>query len=92
MAIRIHYWRLTNAAWKVVEERIQSLLSRMKGKFVSLGGRLILINSVLTNMVHNMVFSSCCPKEFFIDWIISYQDSSDKEIVGKINIDWQNGM
>jgi hypothetical protein len=51
LGIPIHYWRLTLAEWKLVEERLQKCLSSWKGKLLSLGGRLILINSVLSNMV-----------------------------------------
>ena len=51
LGIPIHYRRLTNAEWKLVEERIQILLNRWKGKLLSLAGRLVLINLVLTKMV-----------------------------------------
>jgi hypothetical protein len=55
LGIPIHYRRLTNAEWKMVEERLQLRLSIWKGKLLSLGGRLVLINSVLSNMVLYMV-------------------------------------
>jgi hypothetical protein len=55
LGIPIHYRRLTNAEWKMVEERLQLRLSIWKGKLLSLGGRLVLINSVLSNMVMYMV-------------------------------------
>ena len=51
LGIPIHYRRLSLAEWKIVEERLQKRLSSWKGKLLSLGGRLVLINSVLTNMV-----------------------------------------
>jgi hypothetical protein len=35
----------------MVEERLQIRLASWKGKLLSLGGRLVLINSVLRNMV-----------------------------------------
>jgi hypothetical protein len=54
LGIPIHYRRLTLAEWKLVEERLQKRLSGWKGKLLSLGGRLILINSVLSNMVLQM--------------------------------------
>ena len=47
LGIAIHYRRLTNAEWKHVEERLQKRLSSWKGKLLSLGGRLVLINPVL---------------------------------------------
>ena len=55
LGISIHYRRLTNAEWKHVEERLQKRLSSWKGKLLSLGGRLVLINSVLSNMVLYMI-------------------------------------
>ena len=55
LGITIHFRRLTIAQWKNVEERLQKRLSSWKGKLLSLGGRLVLINSVLTNMVVYMI-------------------------------------
>jgi hypothetical protein len=54
LGIPIHHRRLTLAEWKIVEERLQIRLSSWKGKLLSLGGRLVLINSVLTNMVRTV--------------------------------------
>jgi hypothetical protein len=45
-----------------VEERLQKRLSGWKGKLLSLGGRLVLINSVLTNIVLYMISFSLLPK------------------------------
>jgi hypothetical protein len=57
LSIPIHYQRLTNAEWKLLEEKLQSRLSSWKVKLLSLGGRgrLVLINSVLSNMVLYMI-------------------------------------
>jgi hypothetical protein len=62
LGISIHYRRLTIAEWKAVEERLQKHLSRWKGKLLSLGGRLVLINSVLSNMVLYMISFFLLPK------------------------------
>ena len=62
LGIPIHYRRLTNAEWKKVEERLQLRLNSWKGKLLSLGGRLVLINSVLTNMVLYMISFFQLPK------------------------------
>jgi hypothetical protein len=62
LGIPIHHRRLTIAEWKHVEERLQKRLSSWKGKLLSLGGRLVLINSVLTNMVLYMVSFFQVPK------------------------------
>jgi hypothetical protein len=60
--ISIHYRRLTIAKWKLVEERLQKWLSSWKGKLMSLGGRLVLINLVFTNMVLYMISFFLLPK------------------------------
>jgi hypothetical protein len=62
LGIPIHFRRLTNAEWKIVEERLQLQLSSWKGKLLSIGGRLVLINSVLSNMVLYMLSFFLLPK------------------------------
>jgi uncharacterized protein YpuA (DUF1002 family) len=47
----MHYRKLSNKDWKMVEERIEKRLSSWKEKYLSVGGRLVLINSVLTSLV-----------------------------------------
>ena len=47
---------------ELVEERLQLRLNSWKGKLLSLGGRLVLINSVLTNMVLYMISFFQLPK------------------------------
>ena len=51
LGIPIHYRKLTNVEWKHVEERLPARLSSWKGKLLSLGERLVFINSVLAHMV-----------------------------------------
>ncbi len=41
----------TNKDWKGVEERIQRKLSSWKGDFLLVGGRVVLIDSVLSSLV-----------------------------------------
>ena len=62
LGIPIHYRRLTKAEWKHVEERLQARLSNWRGKLLSQGGRLVLINSVLRNMVLYMISFYQLPK------------------------------
>ena len=50
LGIPIHHHKLTNKEWKCVEDRFEKKLSCWKGKLLSYGGRLILINSMLTSM------------------------------------------
>ena len=62
LGILIHYQCLTNAEWKHVEERLEKRLSSWKGKLLSVGGRLVLINSIFTNMVLYMLSFFQIPK------------------------------
>jgi hypothetical protein len=47
----MHYRKLYNSDWKMIEERIEKRLSSWKGKYLFVGGRLVLINSVLTSLM-----------------------------------------
>jgi hypothetical protein len=51
LGIPMHFWKLTNKDWKVVEERIGKRLSNWKGKYFFVRERLVLINSVLMSLV-----------------------------------------
>jgi hypothetical protein len=62
LGIPIHYRRRTNDKWKIVEERLQLRLSSWRGKLLSIGGRLILINPILINMVLYMLSFFVLPK------------------------------
>ena len=46
----MHHTRLLNSEWNQVEERFKKRLSCWKSKFLSVGGRLVLINSVLSSI------------------------------------------
>ena len=50
LGIPTHHRKLSNKEWKCIEDRFEKKLSYLKGKLMSYGGRLILINSVLTSM------------------------------------------
>jgi hypothetical protein len=54
--------KLSNKDWKVVEERFQKKLSSWKGKLLSSGGRLVLINSVLSSLPMFMMSFFRIPK------------------------------
>ena len=47
--IPMNYRKLTNKDWSVIKERLKTLCNQ-KGKFLSVGGRLVLINSLLSNL------------------------------------------
>lgn len=46
----MHYKKLRNSDWNTLLERIEKKLSSWKGKHLSAGGRLVLINSVLSSL------------------------------------------
>jgi hypothetical protein len=50
LGIPIHHRKLLNKDWKYVEERFQKRLNFWRGKMLSVGGRLVLINSVLSSL------------------------------------------
>jgi hypothetical protein len=50
LGIPMHYRKLSNKDWEQIEERIEKKLSSWKGKYLSVGGRLVLINSVLSSL------------------------------------------
>ena len=92
LGIPIHYRRLTIAEWKMVEERLQAKLNSWKGKLLSLGGRLVLINSVLSNMVLYMISFFQLPKGVLKNWIIFVRDSFGKVTVRRESTDWPSGV
>lgn len=63
LGIPMHHRKLRNADWKEVEERFQKRLSCWKSKMLSVGGRLVLINSVLTNLPLFMLYFFEGPKQ-----------------------------
>jgi hypothetical protein len=50
LGIPIHYRRLNNKDWAIIEEGIEKKLISWKGKYLSVGGRLVLINSILSSL------------------------------------------
>jgi hypothetical protein len=50
LGIPMHFRKLSNKDWEKIEERIEKKLSSWKGKYLSVRGRLVLINSVLTSL------------------------------------------
>ena len=86
LGIPIHYRPLTIAEWKHVEERLEKRLASWKAKILSYGGRLVLINSVLTNMVLYMLSFFHLPKgvlqrlDYFRSRFFWQSDNEKKEI------------
>jgi len=50
LGIPLHHKRISNKDWKVIEDGFERRLSTWKSKLLSYGGRLTLINSVLSNL------------------------------------------
>ena len=46
----IHYRKLLNKEWKIVEDRFEKKLAAWVAKMLSYGDRLVLVNSVLTSL------------------------------------------
>ena len=62
LGIPIHYKKLSNADWLKVQERFEKRLRSWKGKNLSTGGRLTLINSVLSSLPMYMMSFFEIPK------------------------------
>jgi len=63
LGIPLHHRRLRNSDWKVIEDRFERRLSSLKSKLLSYGGRLTLINSLLSNLSIYMLSFFEIPKE-----------------------------
>lgn len=55
LGIPMNHKKLSNKDWLIIEEKFQKKLSSWKGKLMSVGGRLVLINSVLTSLAMFML-------------------------------------
>lgn len=62
LGIPMHYRKLSNADWRIIEEKFEKKLSSWKGKHMSVGGCLVLINSVLTSLTMFMLSFFEVPK------------------------------
>jgi hypothetical protein len=62
LGIPMHHKRLSNTDWKIIKEKIEKKLSSWKGKLLSYGGRLVLINSVLSSLTMFMLSFYEVPK------------------------------
>ena len=87
LGIPIHYRKLSNCDWMKIQERFEKRLSSWKGKNLSTGGRLTLINFVLSSLPMYMMFFFEIPKGFEKSWIIFDLDffgkvTSIKESIG----------
>lgn len=58
----MHHRKISNKDWIAVEDRFQKKLSSWKGKLLSIGGRLVLIDSVLSSLPMFMMAFFRIPK------------------------------
>lgn len=58
----MHHRKLMNKDWKHVEERFQKILNYWRSKLLSVRGRLVLINSVLSSLCMFMFFFFKVPR------------------------------
>jgi len=59
----VHHRKLFNEDWKRVEERFQKKLNCWRDNILLVGGRLVLINSVLSSLSMFMLSFFKIPKE-----------------------------
>ena len=62
LGIPMHFHKLTKKDWVHIEECFQKKLSSWKGKLLSYGGSLVLINSVLSSLAMFMMSFFEVPK------------------------------
>jgi hypothetical protein len=62
LGILMHHCKLRNADWGVIEDRFKRKLSTWKAKYLSYGGRLVLLNSVLSSLPLFMISFFEIPK------------------------------
>jgi hypothetical protein len=49
LGIPMHHKKLRNAGWKIIEDKFENRLRCYKGKLLYYGGRLVLINTILSS-------------------------------------------
>jgi hypothetical protein len=81
----MHHRQLLNSKWSKVEERFQQKLSCWKAKYLSYGGRLVLLNSVLSSLPMFMMPFFEVPKGVLKTLIISDLDFSGKALLISTN-------
>jgi hypothetical protein len=86
LGIPLHHRKLNNKDWEMIEEQIEKRLSSWKGN-LSVGGRLVLINSVLSSLPMFMLSFFEIPKGCPKILIISDLDFFGKMIVRRRSMD-----
>jgi len=84
LGILMHSRKLNYKDWKIIIDRIEKKLSNWKGKMLSFGGRLVLLNSVLSSLPVFMLFFFEIPRgvlkkiEYFRSRFFWHYDSHKK--------------
>jgi len=91
LGIPMHHRKLLNSEWGKVEERFEKKLTCWKAKYMSYGGRLVLLNSVLNSLPMFMMSFLKSKKGYLKILIISDRDSFGKNLLISISIDLPNG-
>lgn len=78
LGMPIHHRKLTNKEWKCNEHRFEKKLISWKGKLVSYGGRLILVNSVFTNLPIERVLYF--PTVFYLFFVTKDEKKKREEV------------
>jgi hypothetical protein len=86
LGILMHYRILNNKDWEMIEERIEKKLSSWKGKYLSVEGRLVLINLVLSSLPLFMLSFFKISKGVLEKLITSGQDFFGKTIARRKSI------
>jgi hypothetical protein len=85
LGIPMNVRRLSSVDWRVIEERFEKKLSNWKSKHLSVGGRLILIESVLTSIALFMLSFFEVPRgvleklNYFRSWFFWQADNHKKK-------------
>ena len=87
----MHHRKLRNSDWRVIEKRFEKKLASWKAKHLSYGGRLVLLNPVLSGLPMFMMSVFEIPKE-----VLKKLDQYTSRFFGKgtkirKNIDLING-
>jgi hypothetical protein len=91
LGIPMHHRQLLNSEWSKVEERFQQNLSCWKAKYLSYGGRLVLLNSVLSSLPMFMMSFFEIPKRVLKNLDHFRSRFFGKALLLNINIDLPNG-
>jgi hypothetical protein len=74
LGVPIDIKKMCKSLWSPIVEKIESKLGSWQGRFLSLGDRLVLINSSLTNVPMYMLSMYKSPKCVLKKWIFLEKD------------------